>query len=173
MCLTKNGVAVGLLAVLSPLCGAELDISQTDIIERSLNFLLFVGILWYFLAQKMRAFFRSKSLEVSKCLEEIQTQLKASKDNKKKLLKELEQAKEKAELIVSDANKEAYTITQKYELQTKIDVENLIKNSKALMDLEIKKVKRELVEGVFKGLKESKKVSFSPQDCVNILKQRL
>ncbi|MCQ2751265.1 F0F1 ATP synthase subunit B [Helicobacter pylori] len=166
-------MVLGFLIFLSPLCATGLDISQTDVIERSLNFLLFAGILWYFLAKKLRAFLRSKSLEISKRLEEIQAQLKVSKENKKKLLKELEQAKEKAELIISDANKEAYTITQKYELQTKMDVENLIKNSKALMDLEVKKIKRELVESVFKDLRESKKVSFSSQDCVNILKQRL
>ncbi|WRD00972.1 F0F1 ATP synthase subunit B [Helicobacter pylori] len=166
-------MVLGFLILLSPLCATGLDISQTDIIERSLNFLLFAGILWYFLAKKLRSFLRSKSLEISKRLEEIQAQLKVSKENKKKLLKELEQAKEKAELIISDANKEAYTITQKYELQTKMDVENLIKNSKALMDLEIKKIKRELVESVFKDLRESKKVSFNTQDCVNILKQRL
>ncbi|GAA7803274.1 F0F1 ATP synthase subunit B [Helicobacter pylori] len=166
-------MVLGFLIFLSPLCATGLDISQTDIIERSLNFLLFVGILWYFLAKKLRSFLRSKSLEISKRLEEIQAQLKVSKENKKKLLKELEQAKEKAELIISDANKEAYTITQKYELQTKMDVENLIKNSKALMDLEVKKIKRELVESVFKDLIESKKVSFNVQDCVNILKQRL
>ncbi|GAA7139957.1 F0F1 ATP synthase subunit B [Helicobacter pylori] len=166
-------MVLGFLILLSPLCATGLDISQTDIIERSLNFLLFAGILWYFLAKKLRAFLHSKSLEISKRLEEIQAQLKVSKENKKKLLKELEQAKEKAELIISDANKEAYTITQKYELQTKMDVENLIKNSKALMDLEVKKIKRELVESVFKDLGESKKVSFNVQDCVNILKQRL
>ncbi|WP_208365283.1 F0F1 ATP synthase subunit B [Helicobacter pylori] len=166
-------MVLGFLIFLSPLCATGLDISQTDIIERSLNFLLFAGILWYFLAKKLRAFLHSKSLEISKRLEEIQAQLKVSKENKKKLLKELEQAKEKAELIISDANKEAYTITQKYELQTKMDVENLIKNSKALMDLEVKKIKRELVESVFKDLRESKKVSFNTQDCVNILKQRL
>ncbi|GAA7349720.1 F0F1 ATP synthase subunit B [Helicobacter pylori] len=166
-------MVLGFLIFLSPLCATGLDISQTDIIERSLNFLLFAGILWYFLAKKLRSFLRSKSLEISKRLEEIQAQLKVSKENKKKLLKELEQAKEKAELIISDANKEAYTITQKYELQTKMDVENLIKNSKALMDLEVKKIKRELVESVFKDLREGKKVSFNVQDCVNILKQRL
>ncbi|MFP6115737.1 F0F1 ATP synthase subunit B [Helicobacter pylori] len=166
-------MVLGFLILLSPLCATGLDISQTDIIERSLNFLLFAGILWYFLAKKLRSFLRSKSLEISKRLEEIQAQLKVSKENKKKLLKELEQAKEKAELIISDANKEAYTITQKYELQTRMDVENLIKNSKALMDLEVKKIKRELVESVFKDLRESKKVSFNTQDCVNILKQRL
>ncbi|WQW60557.1 F0F1 ATP synthase subunit B [Helicobacter pylori] len=166
-------MVLGFLILLSPLCATGLDISQTDIIERSLNFLLFAGILWYFLAKKLRAFLHSKSLEISKRLEEIQAQLKVSKENKKKLLKELEQAKEKAELIISDANKEAYTITQKYELQTKMDVENLIKNSKALMDLEVKKIKRELVESVFKDLRESKKVSFNAQVCVNILKQRL
>ncbi|GAA7665974.1 F0F1 ATP synthase subunit B [Helicobacter pylori] len=166
-------MVLGFLIFLSPLYATGLDISQTDIIERSLNFLLFAGILWYFLAKKLRSFLRSKSLEISKRLEEIQVQLKVSKENKKKLLKELEQAKEKAELIISDANKEAYTITQKYELQTKMDVENLIKNSKALMDLEVKKIKRELVESVFKDLRGSKKVSFNVQDCVNILKQRL
>ncbi len=166
-------MVLGFLILLSPLCATGLDISQTDIIERSLNFLLFAGILWYFLAKKLRSFLHSKSLEISKRLEEIQAQLKVSKENKKKLLKELEQAKEKAELIISDANKEAYTITQKYELQTKMDVENLIKNSKALMDLEVKKIKRELVESVFKDLRESKKVSFNAQDCVNILKERL
>ncbi|WQS56885.1 F0F1 ATP synthase subunit B [Helicobacter pylori] len=166
-------MVLGFLILLSPLCAIGLDISQTDIIERSLNFLLFVGILWYFLAKKLRAFLHSKSLEISKRLEEIQAQLKVSKEHKKKLLKELEQAKEKAELIISDADKEAYAITQKYELQTKMDVENLIKNSKALMDLEVKKIKRELVESVFKDLRESKKVSFNAQNCVNILKQRL
>ncbi|MFT2645163.1 F0F1 ATP synthase subunit B [Helicobacter pylori] len=166
-------MVLGFLILLSPLCATGLDISQTDIIERSLNFLLFAGILWYFLAKKLRSFLHSKSLEISKRLEEIQAQLKVSKENKKKLLKELDQAKEKAELIISDANKEAYTITQKYELQTKMDVENLIKNSKALMDLEVKKIKRELVESVFKDLRESKKASFNAQDCVNILKQRL
>ncbi|WQZ51210.1 F0F1 ATP synthase subunit B [Helicobacter pylori] len=166
-------MVLGFLILLSPLCATGLDISQTDIIERSLNFLLFAGILWYFLAKKLRSFLHSKSLEISKRLEEIQAQLKVSKENKKKLLKELEQAKEKAELIISDANKEAYTITQKYELQTKMDVENLIKNSKALMDLEVKKIKRELVESVFTDIRESKKVSFNVQDCVNILKQRL
>ncbi|WP_120928695.1 F0F1 ATP synthase subunit B [Helicobacter pylori] len=166
-------MVLGFLILLSPLCATGLDISQTDIIERSLNFLLFAGILWYFLAKKLHSFLHSKSLEISKRLEEIQAQLKVSKENKKKLLKELEQAKEKAELIISDANKEAYTITQKYELQTKMDVENLIKNSKALMDLEVKKIKRELVESVFKDLRGSKKVSFNVQDCVNILKQRL
>ncbi|GAA8264047.1 F0F1 ATP synthase subunit B [Helicobacter pylori] len=166
-------MVLGFLIFLSPLCATGLDISQTDIIERSLNFLLFAGILWYFLAKKLRSFLHSKSLEISKRLEEIQAQLKVSKENKKKLLKELEQAKEKAELIISDANKEAYMITQKYELQTKMDVENLIKNSKALMDLEVKKIKRELVESVFKDLRENKKVSFNAQDCVNILKQRL
>ncbi len=112
-------MVLGFLIFLSPLCATGLDISQTDIIERSLNFLLFAGILWYFLAKKLRSFLHSKSLEISKRLEEIQAQLKVSKENKKKLLKELEQAKEKAELIISDANKEAYTITQKYELQTK------------------------------------------------------
>ncbi|GAA8284917.1 F0F1 ATP synthase subunit B [Helicobacter pylori] len=166
-------MVLGFLIFLSPLCATGLDISQTDIIERSLNFLLFAGILWYFLAKKLRSFLHSKSLEISKRLEEIQAQLKVSKENKKKLLKELEQAKEKAELIISDANKEAYMITQKYELQTKMDVENLIKNSKALMDLEVKKIKRELVESVFKDLRKSKKVSFNVRDCVNILKQRL
>ncbi|MGL2733774.1 F0F1 ATP synthase subunit B, partial [Helicobacter pylori] len=96
-------MVLGFLILLSPLCATGLDISQTDIIERSLNFLLFVGILWYFLAKKLRAFLHSKSLEISKRLEEIQAQLKVSKEHKKKLLKELEQAKEKAELIISDA----------------------------------------------------------------------
>lgn len=42
-----------------------------------------------------------------------------------------------------------------------MDVENLIKNFKVLMDLEVKKIKRELVESVFKDLRESKKVFFN------------
>ncbi len=164
---------IGTFLALSPLWGASLDISQTDILERSLNFLLFVGILWYFLAHKMRAFFQERRSQVSKRLEEIQLQLKTSKESKKRLLKELEKAKEQAEMIVSDAHKEAYTITQKYEAQTKIDVENLIKNSKALMELEVRKAKQELVESVFKDLKESKRVAFSSEEYANILQKRL
>ncbi|WP_104712926.1 F0F1 ATP synthase subunit B [Helicobacter cetorum] len=170
--MNKKVILVGLLT-LSPLLGAEFDISHTDILERFLNFLLFIGILWIFFAGKLKEFFQVRRSQVSERLEELQIQLKTSKENKRKFLKELEKAKEQAESIISDAHKEAYTITQKYELQTKTDVENLIKNSKVLMDMEVRKVKKELIEGVFADLKESKKVAFNAKDYVNILQQRL
>jgi len=46
-----------LLALAPVALFANSDGAETDIIQRTVNFVIFAGILWYLLADKIKAFF--------------------------------------------------------------------------------------------------------------------
>ena len=39
---------------------------ETDIVQRTVNFIIFAGILWYLLADKIKAFFANRTVEGAK-----------------------------------------------------------------------------------------------------------
>lgn len=69
------GLALAPVALFANSQGAE-----TDIVQRTVNFLIFAGILWYLLADKIKAFFAERSLSIQAELDKVQDTLKASQD---------------------------------------------------------------------------------------------
>ena len=66
---------------------------ETDIVQRTVNFIIFAGILWYLLADKIKAFFSDRTLSIQAELDKVQDTLKASKDKVSDAQKKLEEAK--------------------------------------------------------------------------------
>ncbi|PAF49902.1 hypothetical protein BKH41_00955 [Helicobacter sp. 12S02232-10] len=162
-----------LLFSVSFLFGADVNISDTDIVERVINFVIFVAILWYLTADKLRELFANRKEKISKKLDEVQDKLKTAKKAKEQALRRLEEAKEKASDMVITAKKEAYLVMQKIDGQFKIDIENIIKNNDILMDFEQKKMEREVVEEVLSELFKTKIASFETSDYINILNKKV
>jgi len=69
------GLALAPVALFANSHGAE-----TDIVQRTVNFIIFAGILWYLLADKIKAFFAERSLSIQSELDKVQDTLKASQD---------------------------------------------------------------------------------------------
>lgn len=84
-----------------------------DIIERALNFLLFFGILLYFIAKPLKDLYQSRIDKIAGKLESIQEKLRASKLKKDDALKRVEEAKLNASSLVETARKEAVNLAQK------------------------------------------------------------
>ena len=64
-----------------------------DIVQRTVNFIIFAGILWYLLADKIKAFFADRTLSIQAELDKVQDTLKASQDKVSRCTKKLEEAK--------------------------------------------------------------------------------
>lgn len=66
---------------LLPLCafGASNGSGEYDIVPRTINFLIFVAILYYFVANPFKAFYKNRILRISLKLDEIQKKLLESK----------------------------------------------------------------------------------------------
>ena len=66
---------------------------ETDIVQRTVNFIIFAAILWYLLADKIKAFFASRTLGIQAELDKVQDTLKASQDKVADAQKKLVDAK--------------------------------------------------------------------------------
>lgn len=148
-----------------------IDFSQTDFIERSINFVIFVIILWLLLAKKAKAFFLARSERISNQLLEVQEKLKIAKNHKEQALRRLEEAKENATEILANAKREAYMIEQKIEEQSRRDIENMIKNTELLMDFEQKRMEKEVVDEVLEEVFSQS--TLNTAEYVNIIEKKV
>ncbi|WP_199764670.1 F0F1 ATP synthase subunit B family protein [Helicobacter bizzozeronii] len=169
-------ILVGVLA-LGAWCwasgGETMDISQTDIVERVLNFILFMGILWYAMGGALKKMLLQRRARISEKLSSLQEERQAIKEEKEQVLRSLEEAKQKASQILSNAKQEAYLLTQKHEQLSKIAIEKLIKNHQSLMDKEEVKVQQEVIDEVLEELFKSKQAHFNLPTYMHLLHQRV
>lgn len=155
------------------LAASDVNISQTDIVQRVINFVIFIAILWYFVADKLKKMFSDRREQIITRLNQAQDKLQLAKKSKEEALKKLEEAKERATQMVATAKKEAYMISQKFDDQFKADVENMIKNNEILMEFEQKQMERKVIEEVLSDLFKTPASSFEVSKYVSILNQKV
>ncbi|ELJ8939573.1 F0F1 ATP synthase subunit B, partial [Campylobacter jejuni] len=104
--------------------GASNGSGEYDIIPRTINFLIFVGILYYFVATPFKNFYKNRIVKISSKLDEIQKKLLESKAKKLDTMKKLEEAKASAAAALITAKKEAEILVQniKKETQDELDL---------------------------------------------------
>ena len=158
------------LAMASEGAGAE---GGTDIVARTVNFLIFAAILYYLIADKIKAFFSDRTTSVANELTEIEEKLNSVKTAKEEALKEAKEAKEKAAELLEIAKKEAQMLAQKIEADAEIEVEHLKKALSERMEIEEKKMTKEVVSEVIDEMFGSGKVALSNDDFIQIIKKKV
>lgn len=149
----------------------DVQLADTDFLERAINFIIFVAILWFLVAKKAKAFFNTRRDKIAERLLEVQEKLKQAKKNKEQALRKLEEAKEVAAEIIANAKREAYMIAQKMEEQSSIDIENMIKNTENLMEIEQKKMEKEVVSEILEEVFKESKINAA--EYVKILEKKV
>jgi len=138
---------IALLGIFSAFAFAsEAATHSTDIIPRTINFVIFVAILWYLVGNKAINFFKERRETIASRLQEIEEKLKETKARKEALKAELENAKVKAKEMVETAKKEAELLQNRIKSQTEEEIAILQKHFEEYKVLEAKKVKKEAVK---------------------------
>ena len=146
---------------------------ETDIVQRTVNFIIFAGILWYILADKIKAFFAERSLSIQAELDKVQDTLKASQDKVKDAQKKLEEAKKIATEIVEGAKADIDSVKQKVATAVDTDIANLNKNLEEMMKVETSKAKKEVVTEVLEELLSSENIKLTQQELANIVLKKV
>ncbi len=120
----------------------------TDIVQRTVNFVIFAGILWYLLAEPVKNYFGGRSKSIADELQKVQDRLRESKQAKEVAETKINEARNLAEEIMKSAAKEGKILNEKILKQCDADVENLQKQSVALRALEERKMVRQLVDEI-------------------------
>jgi len=121
---------------------------ETDIVQRTVNFLIFAGIVYYLIADPVKAFFTGRTKEIAAELEKVQERLKESKAAKEAANAKIEEAKKLADEIMVSCKKENVVINEKMAAQLETDLNNLEKQQEDIMGLEKRQMVRDLVEEV-------------------------
>jgi len=164
-----------LSVALSPLSlfaasGAETDY---DIVQRTVNFLLFAGILWYILADKLKALFANRTLSIQAELDKVQDTLKASEDKVSEAQKQLDDAKKLAAEIVENAKADIDSVKQKVSVAVDTDIANLEKNLDEMIKVETSKAKKEVVAEILEELLKSDNIKLSQDELANIVLKKV
>ena len=146
---------------------------ETDLVQRTVNFIIFAGILWYLLADKIKAFFAERSLSIQGELDKVQDTLKASQDKVKDAQKKLEEAKKIATEIIDGAKADIDSVKQKVATAVDSDIVNLNKNLEEMMKVETSKAKKEVVTEVLEELLSSENIKLTQQELANIVLKKV
>ena len=146
---------------------------ETDIVQRTVNFIIFAAILWYLLADKIKAFLANRTLSIQTELDKVQDTLKASQDKVADAQKKLEEAKKLATEIIEGAKADIESVKQKVATAVDADIANLNKNLDEMMKVEISKAKKQVVTEVLEELLSSENISLTQQELANIVLKKV
>lgn len=152
---------------------ASASIEESDFIQRVINFVIFVAILWYFAFDSIKGIFVQRRNAISARLQEVQENLHKAKREKETTQKRLEESKEKAKSIINAAKQEAYLVEQKYNDQIKKDIETLKYVLETNIEFERRKVTHEAVDELLNKLIQSEDIQLNKEDYVNIITKRI
>ncbi len=161
--------------ILSPmmLFASSEGAGETDIVFRTVNFIIFVAILWYLLADKVKAYFAQRTLDIQSELDKVQDVLKASEEKVTNAQKQLDEAKKMAAEIVEDAKADIDLIKKKVADDVELSILNLEKNLEEMMKVETIKSKRQIVSEVLEELLKSENIKLDQDELANIILKKV
>ncbi len=167
----KKIALLSLVGVVFAFASGDYSITHTDFIPRTINFLIFVAILWYVAGNKIVNFFKQRRENIAKRFQEIEEKLKESKARKEALKAELENAKIKAKEIIENAKKEAEIIEEKIKAQTEEEIKILQKQFEEFKMYETQKAKKEVVEEFMKDI--LKDIHITSEDAAKLILKKV
>lgn len=138
---------------------------EVDIVERTINFVIFFALVYYFAAERIKGVFKERREGIANSLAKIQEKLQESKKERQKAANELDEAKKIAKDIIEVAHKESAIILQKAEENTKAEIENLIRQFNESMTFERRKMEKLIIDEVLKEFL-SKDSAVLPKDVL-------
>ena len=121
---------------------------ENDFIPRVVNFTIFVGLLYYLLANPIKSFFKDRSAGIEGQLAEIEQKLQDAKDKEKEAQTRLDESEKRADSIIADAKAEAIYLAEQIAKSNKSELAILEKQLEEKIDLAEKKSVRAIINDV-------------------------
>ena len=144
-----------------------------DILPRTINFLIFAGILFYLIKNPIKNFYNNRISSISSKLEEIQKKLFESRNQKLEVIKRIEDFKQKADQSIQDAHKEAKLLTQKIMQDTQnelIIMENSFEEQKSS---ELRKAQKQIINQVLLELFKDYSSNIKQEDIIKLIYKKV
>ncbi len=145
----------------------------TDIVQRTVNFLLFAGLIWYLVAEPVKNYFSSRSQAIADEMQKVQERLKESIAQKKDALAKITEAEKFAEELAANSKKENKILNDNIMTQCDADLEILNKQQATLMDFEQRKMVRAVIEETLDEVLAKSGDGFDKEAMANVILKKV
>ncbi len=146
---------------------------ETDIVQRTVNFLLFAGLVWYLVAEPIKSYFASRSQGIADELQKVQDKLGETITLKKEALAKISAAEKFAEELAVSSKKENKIINDNMMAQCEVELETLGKQNASLTEFEQRKMVRTVVEDVLNEVLSQSGDSFDKEAMANVILKKV
>ena len=144
-----------------------------DIVPRTINFIVFAAILYYFIANPIKNAYKGRIAGIAARLDNIEQKLKDSKAKKDDALRRVEEAKANAASLVETARKEAVLISERIKEETRQEVANLEKSFQDQKEFEKRRMVKSVVGEILNEIFASDSVKMDQSELINIMLKRV
>jgi len=159
------------MSTLALASGAESE--GTDIVQRTVNFLLFAGLIWYLVAEPVKNYFASRSQGIADELQKVQDKLNETIALKKEALAKISDAEKFAEELIVSSKKENKIINDNMMAQCEVELETLVKQNATLTEFEQRRMVRTVVEDVLNEVLSQSGDSFDKEAMANVILKKV
>jgi F-type H+-transporting ATPase subunit b len=145
----------------------------TDIVQRTVNFLLFAGLIWYLIAEPVKSYFAGRSQGIADELNKVQDRLNESIALKKEALAKIADAEKFAAELAESTKKENKLINDNIMTQCDSELETLAKQQTVLADFEQRKMIRNVVQNVIDEVLTQSSDSFDKEAMANVILKKV
>jgi len=146
---------------------------EHDLLPRIFNFLIFVGILYYLIANPIKTFFANRSNDIAKKLSEIEDRMKLAEKDKKDAVAKLKDSEKKAKSIVADAKKEALVLSEKIMTLNSDDLEYLSRQFEEKTAMEARKATKNTIDLVLSENITSSDIAVDESQVISIIAKKV
>ncbi len=162
-----------LLASTSVFASEINTINSTDIVWRTINFIVFAIIIWYLTANPVKNYLTGRTKKIADELQKVQDKINETKMAKDEAEQKLQNAKELTKEIVELSKKETKVILDSIISQNKADMIVLDEQNRLLMELEKRKMIKNVVSKMLYQLLSEKDLILNQQDMINIILKKV
>ena len=146
---------------------------STDIVQRTVNFLLFAGLVWYLIAEPVKSYFQARSDAIADELKKVQDKLNESVELKKEATLKVEEAEKFAQELMATTDVEAKILNEKIMAQCDADLEVIEKQHKSLMEFEQRKMVSDVVEEILEDVLAQSSKKFDKKAMANVILKKV
>ena len=166
-------ILVIMLMISTYALASDAEHSGTDIVQRTVNFVLFAGLIWYLVAEPVKNYFTARSQGISDELQKVQIRLNESIVLKKEALAKISEAEKFAEELAISSKKENKILNDNIMTQCNVELETIVKQQISLMELDQRKMIRVIVEETLSEVLDQSSDDFDKEAMANVILQKV
>ena len=145
----------------------------TDIVQRTVNFALFAGLVWYLVAEPAKNYFVGRSQGIADELQKVQDKLKETAKLKKEATAKVSKANKFAAELAISSKKENKILNDNVMAQCDKDLEIISKQLSVQMEFEQRKMVRTVVENTVNEILSDAGDSFDKKAMAQVILKKV